>query len=74
MGTYPDGNHCGARSSNGVHQSRREVSPEASFRKYVQQGPPGRAAAGSAGKGKHRGSLGVYPSKDGSAGSTPSSS
>jgi DNA-binding transcriptional MerR regulator len=59
-GTYPDGitavQIVDAFTSRGIKFS------EASFRKYVQQGllPRSRRVGR---KGKHRGSLGVYPSK-----------
>jgi len=59
-GTYPDG--ITAVQIVDVFTSRGIKFSEASFRKYVQQGllPRSRRVGR---KGKHRGSLGVYPSK-----------
>jgi DNA-binding transcriptional MerR regulator len=59
-GTYPDG--ITAVQIVDVFISRGIKFSEASFRKYVQQGllPRSRRVGR---KGKHRGSLGVYPSK-----------
>ena len=59
-GTYPDG--ITAVQIVDVFTSRGIKFSEASFRKYVQQGllPRSRRVGR---KGKHRGSLGVYPAK-----------
>ena len=59
-GTYPEG--ITAVQIVDVFTSRGIKFSEASFRKYVQQGllPRSRRVGR---KGKHRGSLGVYPSK-----------
>jgi len=59
-GTYPDG--ITAVQVVDVFTSRGIKFSEASFRKYVQQGllPRSRRVGR---KGKHRGSLGVYPAK-----------
>ena len=59
-GTYPDG--ISAVQIVDVFTSRGIKFSEASFRKYVQQGllPRSRRIGR---KGKHRGSMGVYPSK-----------
>ncbi|MEO7734464.1 MAG: MerR family transcriptional regulator, partial [Kofleriaceae bacterium] len=59
-GTYPDG--ITAVQIVDVFTSRGIKFSEASFRKYVQQGllPRSRRVGR---KGKHRGSMGVYPAK-----------
>jgi hypothetical protein len=59
-GTYPDG--ITAVQIVDVFTSRGIKFSEASFRKYVQQGLLPRSKRVGR-KGKHRGSLGVYPSK-----------